>query len=51
MRYTLNIGIEEIPKDIKYGIDQIEELFDGSNELVPLKDDNQISNNIYSWTQ
>ena len=45
LRYTLNIGIEEIPKDIKCGIEQIEELFDGSNELVPLKDDNQISNN------
>ena len=45
MRYTLNIGIEEIPKDIKIGMEQIEELFDGSNELVPLKDENQISNN------
>jgi len=45
LRYTLNIGIEEIPKQIENGMKQIETLLEESNELVPLKDDNQSSNN------
>ena len=45
LRYTLNIGIEELPKEIENGMKQIEVLLEGSNELVPLIDDNQNSNN------
>ena len=45
LRYTLNIGIEELPKEIENGMKQIETLLDGNNELLPLKDDYLNSNN------